>query len=438
MKPVRALIITYYWPPASSVGVRRWLRFAEQLPESGIQPVICHPKDPSYPLVDHDRDIRNKGKMDFLEVPIFEWRDLYMKLKPQKKSGQQVERNKIDSVYHLDKKRIDWIQRISLWVRANLTIPDARAAWIRPCSKAINDHIKHNPVDIIISTGPPHTCHVIADRVKKNHPQIPWIADFRDPWTGGAYFNLLPLSSFGFKRHKVMEKRVLQNADMVTTVSWTWAEQLKGLGANEVEVITNGIDERQFLSDQTPPEDKYILSHVGTLYKDRSAGMLWRSLSEYLSKNQGFRSRFELRLIGQIGEGVRQDLRDYGLDDVVNELGVLTHQQAIHEMQRSHALLLVVNYAQDHKGRIPAKVFEYVASRRPILLIGPEDGDIHKVLKGHYINISHEENDPRVYTDSLDKLFNDQVEAEVDISRFENKPLTDQLADLINRLVKER
>ena len=159
VNPIRALIITYYWPPASSVGVRRWLRFAEQLPEAGIQPVVCHPMDPSYPLVDHGQEIRNQEKMDFIKVPIFEWRDLYMKLKPQKKSDHKVERNKIDSVYHLDKKRIDWIQKLSLWVRANLTVPDARAAWIRPCSRAINKYIEDHPVDIIISTGPPHTCH---------------------------------------------------------------------------------------------------------------------------------------------------------------------------------------------------------------------------------------------------------------------------------------
>lgn len=433
-KRLRVLIVAYYWPPASSVGVHRWLRFAEMLPSHDIEPIIFCPENPSYPMVDKEGS-RDPDGIEIHKVPIFEWRDLYSKLMPSGKSRGLSTKNKIDGIFYEDRKQLGLRRRISLWIRANIVVPDARASWITPCSKAILQYLKKNPVDLIVTTGPPHSCHRIGLRVKKAIPQLPWMADFRDPWTGGAYFSLLPLTSWGLKRHQTMEREVLQNADKVLTVSWAWADQFSSLGARSVDVITNGFDTVSFQSKEDLDQNKYIMSHVGTMYGDRNSAPFWEALAEYLREHPQFRARFEMRLIGRVGPQIQDLVRELGLEDVVHFVGVVDHLTAVREMQLSNALLLIVNNARDFAGRIPAKVFEYLATTRPILLIGPEKGDIHRVIEEGLYFVPTSEKDLGVFTQCLDDIFHSDFIRKQGIEQYERGQLTQDLVGIMKGMV---
>ena len=315
---IRVLIVAYYWPPASSVGVYRWLRFSQMLPEHGIEPIIFCPENPSYPMTS-DEEHPGLDKMEIHKVPIFEWRDLYTKLMPKGKSKNQ--KNKIDGIFYEDRKQLGLRRRLSLWIRANIVVPDARASWIRPCSKAVIDYLEDHPVDVIITTGPPHSCHRIGLKVKQARPDIPWMADFRDPWTGGAYFSLLPLTKWGLRRHQLMEREVMKLADKVLTVSWSWAEEFRSLGAKSTEVITNGYDSVTFETAEDLDQQKYVMSHVGTMYGDRNSAPFWKALASYLDEHPDLRKRFQMRLIGRVGPQIMQHVKELGLEDKVTLTG---------------------------------------------------------------------------------------------------------------------
>ena len=435
---MKILIITYYWPPAASVGVRRWLKFSEQLLAHGIEPVVFCPENASYPIVDNSDDhTKRLPDLQVNKVPIFEWRDLYQKIIPKKSKSNPIEKNKIDSVFHLDKKRLGLRRKLSLWIRANIILPDARAAWIGPCSARINAYLKTNSVDLIISTGPPHTCHMIGLRVKSKNPDIPWIADFRDPWTGGAYFSLLPMTGFGLKRHQKMESQVLKACDCALTVSWSWAKQLSDLGAKMTRVVTNGYDAPDF-PNAAFQSDKYIISHIGTLFKDRSSTLFWNSLSTYLHARPEFKQHFQLQLIGQVGSDVIEQIESIGLSDVVEIIGVVDHRNALELMQNSNSLLLLVNKANDYQGRIPAKAFEYLGAKKPILLIGPKSGDIHQVIKRNVTFIDYNEVDEAIYHQKLDLIFKSTFTYSHEDETFERKKLTQRLIDVFDEVLKQQ
>ncbi len=374
---MKILLISYYWPPASSVGVRRWLRFVQELDKSRYDITVVCPADASYPSTDSSlaRDIEG---VTLLPVPIWEWRDLYDKLTRSHKDTDKE--GSIDRIFYREKSQKSLLQRLSLWLRANVVIPDARASWIRPCIQAIIAYLEEHDADVIISTGPPHSCHLIAEHIKRAHADIPWIADFRDPWSGGANFGVLPLTSWGKRRHMRLERSVLRHADCILTVSWTWQQQLADLGAKRTALITNGFDPADFTDEPSnTASDKFIISHVGTLFSDRSATVFWETLREILTERPTLRETLRVRLIGRISEEIHSIIESYGLTDIVELVGTISPRSAISEMQSADLLLLVVNKSIDYQGRIPAKIYEYIAAAKPILVIGPDDADIHRV-----------------------------------------------------------
>lgn len=433
---LKIAVISYYWPPASSVGVRRWLRFCEILPEHEIVPVVFCPENPDYPIVDPDSTDNHGVEVETVKVPIFEWRRLYRKLMPSGKKRGIKQKNKIDGIFYEDRKQLGFRRKLSLWIRANIVLPDARASWINPCSEALIEYMKKNKVDMIVSTGPPHTCHRIALKVKRQFPDIPWMADFRDPWTGGAYFSLLPLTKWGLRRHQRMEREVLREADQVLTVSWSWAEQFKALGARQVDVITNGYDTQSFDSADDILSHEYIMSHVGTMYGDRNSGPFWEALSQYLDTHPEFAKRFKMKLIGRVGPQIKEWVEKLNLTEYVDFVGVTDHLTAVREMQRSNSLLLIVNNAKDFAGRIPAKVFEYLATTRPILLIGPEKGDIHRIIEEGLFFIPTEETDIEVLKTRLGEIFTSDFIRAKGIEKYERGELTRNLVELIREAVQ--
>jgi len=369
----RVLIITYYWPPNGGAGVYRWLKLSKLLPEHGWQPVICTPENPEVVADDPGllKDVRSD--IEVVKRPITEPFNLYKRF-----TGRST-KEKVQVGFLNEKKQGGWKEDLALWVRSNFFIPDARVWWVRPTVKFLKQYLHAHPVDAIISTGPPHSMHLIALELNRALG-VKWIADFRDPWTDIDFYAQLKLTGRADAKHKRLEGEVLREADQVLTVSWHWAEDLKKLGAPQVKVITNGYDPDDLPAPPEPVDEAFSLVHIGSLSPTRNAPELWQALKALCAEDPAFAAKFKLRFVGPVDHTIAESVARAGLGAHLERTGRVTHQEAMRHMQRARVLLLLVNDTPNLMGILPGKLFEYISTGRPILGVGPTEGDVSRVL----------------------------------------------------------
>jgi glycosyltransferase involved in cell wall biosynthesis len=369
----RVLIITYYWPPNGGAGVYRWLKLSKLLPEHGWRPVIYTPENPEVVADDPGllRDVRSD--IEVVKRPITEPFNLYKRF-----TGRST-KEKVQVGFLNEKKQGGWKEDFALWVRSNFFIPDARVWWVRPSVKFLKEYLKKNPVDAIITTGPPHSMHMIGLGLKRALG-VKWIADFRDPWTDIDFYAQLKLTGWADAKHKRMEGEVLREADKVLSVSWHWANDLRKLGAHNMEVITNGYDPDDLPSPPEPVDDAFSLVHIGSLSPTRNAPELWKALGKLCDEDPSFAAKFKLRFVGPVDHTIAESVMEAGLGAHLERTGRVTHEEAMRHMQRARVLLLLVNDTPNLMGILPGKLFEYVSTGRPILGVGPVEGDVSRVL----------------------------------------------------------
>lgn len=369
----RVLIITYYWPPNGGAGVYRWLKLSKLLPEHGWQPVIYTPSNPEVIADDPGllKDVRSD--IEIVKRPITEPFNLYKRF-----TGRSTKEN-VQVGFLNEKKQGGWKEDFALWVRSNFFIPDARVWWVRPSVKFLKEYLKQHPVDAIISTGPPHSMHLIALGLKRALG-VKWIADFRDPWTDIDFYAQLKLTRWADAKHKRLEGAVLREADRVLAVGWTMATDLEELGAKRVQVVTNGYDPGDLPIPAEPVDEEFSLVHVGSLPPTRNAPALWQALNALCAADPEFASRFRLRLIGPVDHTIMQSIKEAGLSGHVQHVGRVSHGEAMRHMQHARVLLLLLNDTANVKGILSGKLFEYVSTGRPIIGVGPVEGDVSRVL----------------------------------------------------------
>ena len=432
MRP-KVLIITYYWPPTGGSGVQRWVKFAKYLRNFGWEPVIYTPSNPEMPAKDESllKDIPKD--IEVVKQPIWEPHDLYKRFSGLKKEAS------LGAGMASESSGSGFKQKLAMWVRGNFFIPDARKFWIKPSVSFLINHLKDHPVDAIVSTGPPHSMHMIARGVKKA-TQIPWIADFRDPWTNIDFIEELNLTTWGKASHAQMEKSVLTEATEVVAVTPTMAKELGAIVNRTVHVVTNGFDENDFQqSVSSNPHTGFTLLHIGTMNKARNPEMLWEAIKELCDEHSGFKEAFKLRLIGRIDSAVYASVTKYELGSHVDLLDYIPHDKIISEQQNADALLLLVNEAPNAYLLYQGKLFEYIASGRPILTIGPDQGDTKELLKElgqeTYANFDDKEG----LKSHLFNLYQDYEKGALagvpstESTRFSRKKLTQDITSILNK-----
>jgi len=373
----RVLIITYYWPPSGGSGVQRWLKMSKYLPENGWQPVIYTTENAEYPIIDPSLEKDVAPEVEVIRRPIFEPYAFYKKFLGLKKD----ETVKMGFIQEKEKKK-GWKENLSLWIRGNLFIPDARRWWVKPSVKYLKNYLKDHPVDAIISTGPPHSMHLIAMKLKEALG-IPWVADFRDPWTEIDYYNDLHLTRRSDRKHHRLEHEVLTKADKVVTVAPDGARRLGRLGNRNVGVIYNGFDRDDDAQTTVKQNDKFSITYLGVLSKIQNPENLWQVLGELVKEDADFSKDLQINMIGQIDSSVANAIEEQGLGQHVTYSPYIPHEQvsAVHRSSTLLLLLLMPDSEPRAKGLLTGKLFEYLASGRPILCIGPEDGDAARILK---------------------------------------------------------
>lgn len=430
MEQKKILIITYYWPPAGGPGVQRWLKFAKYLPEFGWKPIIFTPENPSYPLLDESllKDIPEN--IDVVKTKIWEPYQLAEKLN---KSNKKFKAGQFDIGNNQS-----WKSKLSIWVRGNFFIPDARVFWVKPSVKFLEQYLKENKIEVVVTSGPPHSMHLIGLHLKKKLPNLKWVADFRDPWTEISYYKHLKLTKSSDKKHRQLESDVFKNADITLATSYTDAENFRKNGANSF-CITNGFDESDSGKSSKPTTQKhnFTLSYIGVLEQLRNPENLWRALDDLINSNSDFAENFSLKFAGRIDDKILHSIENSSLKNHIQNLGYLSHDKAIDEMLTSDILLITNFPNESSKGIIPGKIFEYLATGKQIISFGPDQADVSKILEETNAGKHFSYNDSEIIKNFILEKFElwkngNLLENIQNIEQFSRKNLTKKLVEILS------
>lgn len=433
----KVLVITYYWPPGGGAGVQRWLKFVKYLRDFGWEPVVYTPENGEQPVLDMSLNKDIPPGLQVIKTGIWEPYRIYKWF-----SGKKQD-EKINASFLTESKKPGLAEKISVWIRGNFFIPDARSLWIKPSIRFLLPVLRKQGIRYIISTGPPHSMHLIALGLKRELPQVKWLADFRDPWTNIDFYDKLMLSPFADRKHRRMEREVLLHSNAVLCIGETMSAEMEkiyrqagGKDGTKFHVLPNGYDEADLSPISVETDQLFTIAHIGTLVSDRNPAVLWRVLKKLLNRDPAFSAKLRIRLVGKVDVRVKEDLERHGLTPFVDYISYLPHDEVVLEQQLAKVLLLLVNQSPNAKGILTGKFFEYMASGRPILAIGPVDGELAGILRrtrtgrisGFDDEAGLEENILAYYHQPVSEA----IEAEV--KKYSRRALTARLADLLDAL----
>lgn len=434
MSSKKVLIITYYWPPTGGAGVQRWLKFSKYFRQFNWEPIIYTPSNPDFPINDETLLKDVLPNLEILKTQINEPYDVYRKIMGKKKTDT------VNQGFLSESKENKVLQKMMIWVRGNFFIPDARKFWIKPSVSYLSDYLKKHKIDAIISTGPPHSMHLIALGLKQQF-NIPWIADFRDPWTQIDFYNQLQLTKWADRTHKNLEKSVLKSANKVVTVSGHWAEDLKLLCDRNIDVITNGFDADDFTTtEDTNLMPGFLFHHIGALNKDRNPHTLWKVLGDLCKENNAFKRDLKLKFTGKTDAAVFESLKEHGIFENAEKTDYMAHSEVVKLLLKSPVLLLPLNDTPNILGIVPGKLFEYLAAKRPIFAIGNVEGDTAKIIAdahaGTMVGFKDEEHTKKRVLE-LYEQFNKQT-LQIDstsIEKYSRRSCAESYTTLLNEIV---
>ena len=422
----KALIITYYWPPAGGPGVQRWMKFVKYLPEFNVEPIVFIPENPNYPLIDKSFLSDVSKDVTILKKPIsepYKFANIFSKNK-----SKDISRGIIS-----ERKKQNIIEKLMLFIRGNFFIPDARIGWVKPSVKFLSEYIKNEKTETIITTGPPHSLHLIGMEIKKQIG-VKWIADFRDPWTTIGYHKQLKLTKRSQLKHKALEKQVLNDADQIIVTSFKTKQDFQKITNQPIEVITNGYDYQT--TEKVELDSKFTMSHIGSLLSKRNPEVLWNVLSDLIKENQGFSNDFQLNFIGLVSDDVLQSINHFGLNNYIDNVGYIPHEEAITFQKKSQVLLLIEIDSEETQCIIPGKLFEYMVSNRPIIALGPKLSDVETIIKetntGCYFYYDDYNSLKTVILSYYKDYKNNMLESHpIGLQKYSRKLLTESLSRLI-------
>jgi len=419
---LKVVIITYYWPPAGGSGVQRWLKFVKYLQNFDIEPIVYTVENANYPKEDNTLLNEVPSTIKILKQPIWEPTNLFFwkKKQAQKSDVSNATNNSFFS-----------------FIRGNFFIPDPKIFWVNSSVKFLHQYLKENKVDVVVSTGPPHSTHLIAKKLKQKN-NIKWIADFRDPWSNLYYNKEFKQLSFAKKKNEKLENSVFKNADCILTVSNSLKKEFDEKAAR-VEVITNGFDDEVVTDHVITLDKKFSISYIGLLPKQSNPKLLFKVLNNLCLENVDFKNDLILNFIGDISEDVKQEIETYNLLENAEFIGYVSHREAIEYQKKAQVLLLLIPDVEKSEGILTGKLYEYLTAKRPIFAMGPEIGDLSEILKNTNAGVVIGFDNEAKLTSEVRKLYeqyktgNLQVNSK-NIDQYHRKELTKSLSEIIKNL----
>jgi glycosyltransferase involved in cell wall biosynthesis len=369
----KVLLLTYYWPPSGGSSVQRWLKMLKYFPEMGIEPFVItvDPALASYPLKDESLEQDIHPGISIFKTPTREFYNAYKKLTGKKE---------IPYAGFINEQKADWKQIVSRIIRSHFFIPDPRRGWNRFVYKKAVELIKHNDIKTVITATPPHSTQLVGLMLKKKF-NLNWIADLQDPWTDIYYYRQLFHSPISAAIDARYERRVLENADYIITVSDSIRDifQLKSrkINPDKIIVVPNGYDEDDFREKAQTGTEPFTISYVGTLNED------YYPLDSFLQAVEGIAAtnrKILLRFVGKVSPPAMQKIRSTkGIP--AEFIDYVPHEESVKYLQKTNALLLIIPRMDQNEGILTGKLFEYLGSGKKIIGIGPSQGDAAKIIR---------------------------------------------------------
>lgn len=430
----KVLVITYYWPPASGPGVQRFLKFVKYFSSYGIHSTILTVKNGSYSSVDPSLLDDIPKEVITYKTKSIEPFAMYNLLRGKKGKSVEVGMGSIKNTTSL-------LGRFSRYVRSNFFIPDARVGWNSYATKEAIKICKNDRIDTIITTGPPHSTHLIGMYLKKHVDGIKWIADLRDPWTGIYYEKYLNRSEKSAARNQELENNVLSTADHIVVVSRGMKEEFQER-AQSISVIPNGFDGADMKENTSGVSKKFVFAYIGNFKANQNIGTVWQSLSELAKEDIDFNEHFVLRLTGVVNEEIKAAIKKSDLDRHVQYEDFVKHDVAVSKMMNSNLLYLPIPQAENNQLILTGKIFEYMASHTPILSVGPMDGNAATILADCERGEMYDYDNKEAIKSKIKSEYNywkdhggmGRKEESENYRKYERKTLTKVYADLISKL----
>jgi len=428
----KVLIITYYWPPSGGSGVQRWLKFVKYLPGLGWEPYVVTPENPSFDLRDESLMSDVPDEAEIIRLPIWEPYQGFIRFSSL--LGKKRSLKPTDLVSGRDKSLF---QKFSTWIRGNLFIPDPRRFWVRPAVRFLDDFLREKKIQTIVTTGPPHSIHLIGYRLKKKNPSIQWLADFRDPWSEWGFLDSLMVGKIARAMHRKLESKVLSLADTVTTITPFYVRQFEGLSGRKVSLLTNGYDEEDFDSLVLQRTDKFIVRHVGTVNEKCNPRPFIHAVKQLALEHERFRACAQIDFVGDVHPQFRAYVESFAeLSSLVTFTAPVSHKTLLAMYGKSSLLLIILTGYKDAEGYMPGKLFEYLATGLPVLGTGPEEGDAASLLKETGIGEIIDERNTEEIKQRLLYRFEHwksekSSEAKVAGKKYSRKEITRRLAGLL-------
>lgn len=432
MSEKKVLIVAYYWPPSGGSGVQRWLKFVKYLPQFGWKPYVLTPENPSVNIKDESLLNDIPAEAEVIKLPIWEPYEAFGKLSKIFTRNRKVAAQ-TDVV---NAKQASLFSRISVWVRGNLIIPDPRKFWVRPAVHFLEKYLEENQISTIITTGPPHSMHLIGYRLKLKKPALRWIVDMRDPWSEWGFLETLSLSAFARRRHQKLEKKILQKADEVLTVTPEWKKDFERISERGVTLLTNGFDEDDFSSFRPELQNKFTIRHIGIVNERCNPRPFMDVIEKLCMRDAEFHKHVQIDFVGMVEPAFIHHVRDKAiLNEVTQFVKPVSHKKIMDVYATSSALLLVLTGYKKPQSYLPGKVFEYLATGLPVIGVGPADGDAAVLLRDTQAGEMAEADTDieRVVLAAYATWRNAlPVQQQADVKAYSRKNLTAQLIKILN------
>ena len=419
----KVLIITYYWPPSGGSGVQRWLKYVKYLRDFGIEPIVLtvDPLDAVYPNIDPSlkKDLLADIEIHYARAksPL----SLYEKIrkKPVPKSGFAGEKkpNILDSFFR--------------FIRGNFYLPDARKGWNKSAYSVAKNIITTHDIDTIITSSPPHSTQLVGLKLKQELA-VKWICDLRDPWTELFYNKDLYQTSIAKRIDKKYEKNCLESANELIVVSKTISNQfIKSypITASKMNIIPNGYDPADFKNVKEIITDYKYISYIGSLGEIYPIDKMIKAFKDLCL----IEPNWKLRFVGNIPESTISMIKNNKLESSVEIGSYKPHHEAIELMVSSDILLLIIPKLKKNKGILTGKLFEYIASGTPIILIGPPDGDAATILS-EFKNVKIFNYSADIDLIQLTKEIDQQKSDSLLKNKYSRVEQAEKIAELIKRL----
>lgn len=420
----KILIITYYWPPSGGAGVQRWLKFTKYLPDFDWQPVILtvDPAYATYPQRDNSLQDEINPMCLVYTCKSFEFYNFYRVL---------LRKKEVPYGGFANESRDGFFQKAAKFLRGNFFLPDPRRGWNKYAIKKAEELIRKYHIETVITTSPPHSTQLIGLKLKQRLG-IRWIADFRDPWTDIYYYKKFKQTAPARLIDRRYERKVIEGADLIITVSQDFkrlfSQKSNQNVAPKIHIVPNGFDPTDFDFSQISNEAKFVITYIGTISDTYDIDGFIKALSTLSEVSQ---SAIKIRVVGRISSTIEDKLVSSGIETEL--IGYVEHSKSVDYLLQSSLLLLVVPKVENNRGIVPGKFFEYLASRKPILALGPVDSDMAGIIRETQSGVLLAYDDSAGITNFIATLLNQphlKVNDEA-IVRYSRKYLTKEIAALL-------